>query len=228
MQIVANFVQKRQQRARHCIFNLGELGPNRSGGGPVCPTQADGSFYRVDRFRSGSTPSQFQRGSRSIKGIGVSVAANLDQAISPAVPHEQFPFFGTGVVVDPPEIRRRIDRLDLADRPRRRLDQIEDGNPSSIIEWFTCEPECPARTVRPPRATSGREPAASKLGSRPFKEFETAGRDLETVKHPGMPATEENPIEVEIQQRSRIARHRAQSPTVNGISVRIASIKIAA
>ena len=128
---------------------------------------------------------------------GVTVATDLDQPILPVMGAQPIPITLTWIVIDPPEIGRRVYRLGFLNSPRRRFDQIQ-YRPSTIIERCTSGTEGPARTVEKARSASHREPPALKPRRRPFKEIETAERKLEPVEHAGVAATEKHAVDVQV------------------------------
>ena len=75
--------------------------------------------------------------------IKVTITAYIYQPIFALMQAEPFPVMRGRIIVDPPEIDGWVDCLRLADRPRRRFDEVE-HRPPSVTEWSTGQPKCSA------------------------------------------------------------------------------------
>jgi hypothetical protein len=145
------------------------------------------------------------------QGMGITITADLNQSMLALISTKPAPIYFGRVVVDPPEVRSRVDCLGFVDPPCCLFDQMKYVPSKIIIEPSTGMAEGAACAVRPTNAATGRKPPTLKSRRHPFEKVQAIGRDLESIENTSMAAAQKHAVDVEIQQWIGVRRHGASA-----------------
>ena len=90
-------------------------------------------------------------------------------------------FVRSRVIVEPPEVRFRVERFAFVETPCGGLDLVEDG-PPRIIERGTSSAKRTPNAIWRAESRATRQPEASKPSGRPLQELQTMRRKLKGVE----------------------------------------------